>query len=60
MLRSLKLRRRLFAMSLAGIILGMSFLSSAQTNSEPAIKTGYAPVNGLRLYYEIFGAPENR
>ena len=55
MLRSLKLRRRLFAMSLAGIILGMSFLSSAQTNAEPAIKTGYAPVNGLRLYYEIRG-----
>lgn len=55
MLRGMKLRPGLFAMFLAGIILGMPFLSSAQPGAEPAIKTGYAPVSGLSLYYEICG-----
>jgi pimeloyl-ACP methyl ester carboxylesterase len=55
MLRGMKLRPGLFIMFLAGMILGMSFFSFAQTGAEPAIKTGYAPVNGLSLYYEIRG-----
>ena len=27
----------------------------ATTDSLTAIETGYAPVNGLRMYYEVYG-----
>jgi pimeloyl-ACP methyl ester carboxylesterase len=47
------LRRRLSTTSAAGIILATSALALAQT---PTDKSGYAPVNGLNLYYEIHGA----
>ncbi len=42
----------------AGIILATSALGFDQTGSTPALKTGYAPVNGLKLYYEIHGTGE--
>ena len=51
------LRRRLIATS-AGIILTVSALAFAQTRTTTALKTGYAPVNGLNLYYEIHGTGE--
>ncbi len=40
------------------IILVMSSSVFAQTSPEPAVKSGYAPVNGLKLYYEIRGSGE--
>ena len=49
----MSIRRRLSATSAAGIILATSALALAQT---PTDKSGYAPVNGLNLYYEIHGA----
>jgi pimeloyl-ACP methyl ester carboxylesterase len=43
----------------AGLILAASSFAFAQTHmSSVVIKTGYAPVNGLNLYYEIHGAGE--
>jgi pimeloyl-ACP methyl ester carboxylesterase len=42
--------------SALGIIV-MSTISLAQS-AAPAVKTGYAPVNGLKLYYEIHGSGE--
>jgi pimeloyl-ACP methyl ester carboxylesterase len=42
----------------AGIILAASTLAMAQTPTTTALKTGYAPVNGLNLYYEIHGTGE--
>jgi len=42
----------------AGIILAASALAFAQTRTTTAIKTGYAPINGLNLYYEIHGTGE--
>jgi pimeloyl-ACP methyl ester carboxylesterase len=36
----------------------MSSILSAQSTATPAVKTGYAPVNGLNLYYEIHGTGE--
>jgi len=41
----------------AGIVLATSAIALAQ-NVTTAGKTGYAPVNGLNLYYEIHGAGE--
>ena len=40
----------------AGIVLAASALAFAPARPAPAVKTGYAPVNGLKLYYEIHGA----
>jgi pimeloyl-ACP methyl ester carboxylesterase len=40
----------------AGIILAASTLAFAEKPTTNAPKTGYAPVNGLKLYYEIHGA----
>jgi pimeloyl-ACP methyl ester carboxylesterase len=40
------------------IILAVPALAFAQTSPATAVKTGYAPVNGLKLYYEIHGAGE--
>jgi pimeloyl-ACP methyl ester carboxylesterase len=52
------LRRRFVATSAAGIILATSSLAFSQKSTTPAVKTGYAPVNGLNLYYEIHGTGE--
>src|SRR5712692_7911198 len=52
------LRRSLIAMSAAGIMLAALPLAFAQTHKTTGPKTGYAPVNGLNLYYEIHGAGE--
>ena len=43
--------RRLMAASAAGIF----FLAAAAAQTPPVPRTGYAPVNGLKLYYEIHG-----
>jgi len=40
----------------AWIVLAAFGLSFAQARATTAPKTGYAPVNGLKLYYEIHGA----
>src|SRR5438132_7352283 len=47
--------RSFIATFAAGIILAASALAFAQTRTTTALKTGYAPVNGLNLYYEIHG-----
>lgn len=44
--------------TVAAIILTASTPGFAQTRTAPPLKTGYAPVNGLNLYYEIHGAGE--
>jgi pimeloyl-ACP methyl ester carboxylesterase len=49
-------KSRLGSISAIAIILAASTLGRAQTNA--AVKTGYAPVNGLKLYYEIHGTGE--
>jgi len=49
------LRRSFIATFAAGIILAASALAFAQTRTTTALKTGYAPANGLNLYYEIHG-----
>ena len=51
-------RRRLIATSAAGIILAASSFALAQARTTTAVKTGYAPANGLNLYYEIHGTGE--
>jgi pimeloyl-ACP methyl ester carboxylesterase len=56
---TMTLRSRILATSTAaGIILAISSLALAQTPATNAAKTGYAPVNGLNLYYEIHGTGE--
>jgi pimeloyl-ACP methyl ester carboxylesterase len=52
------LRDRFVAKSVAAVILAASSLAFAQKNTTPVAKTGYAPVNGLQLYYEIQGTGE--
>ncbi len=52
------LRRRLIGHSVAGIILATTSLAFSQERTSSAVKTGYAPVNGLKLYYEIHGRGE--
>src|SRR5712691_3925799 len=52
------LRRRCIATTTAGIILATFSLAFAQKSTTPAVKTGYAPINGLHLYYEIHGTGE--
>jgi pimeloyl-ACP methyl ester carboxylesterase len=54
----MKPRSRIVAISAAGIVAATSFLAFAQTRAPGAVKTGYAPVNGLNLYYEIHGTGE--
>lgn len=51
------LRRSLIPTSV-GIILAASAPAFAETRTTTAPKTGYAPVNGLNLYYEIHGTGE--
>jgi pimeloyl-ACP methyl ester carboxylesterase len=52
------LRRRFIATSAVGAVLMASPLAFAQTRTTTALKTGYAPVNGINLYYEILGTGE--
>jgi pimeloyl-ACP methyl ester carboxylesterase len=53
------LRRSLFKMiTVAVIVLAALPVAFAQTRTTAAVKTGYASVNGLKLYYEIHGAGE--
>jgi pimeloyl-ACP methyl ester carboxylesterase len=54
----MKLRRSLIAITAAGMILTASAVALAQTRATTALKTGYAPVNGLTFYYEIHGTGE--
>src|SRR5438477_11715080 len=51
------LRSKFVATSFARIILATSSLAFAQNSTTP-VETGYAPVNGLKLYYEIRGTGE--
>jgi pimeloyl-ACP methyl ester carboxylesterase len=48
-------RWHLIAESTAGILLAASAFGHAQTVNMPASKSGYAPVNGLKMYYEFHG-----
>ena len=48
------LKRRFAASRTAGTILAASALALAQ--SRTPVKTGYAAVNGMNLYYEVHGA----
>src|SRR5436309_3783447 len=48
-------RRDFLAVSTAGSVLAASASALGQTGTR-AVKTGYAQVNGLKLYYEIHGA----
>jgi len=50
--------RKLTSTAVAGIILAASCLAFAQNAMTTAVKTGYAPVNGLNLYYEMHGTGE--
>jgi len=49
------LRRHFIMRSTAGIILAASIFAFTQTSSTAALKSGYAPVDGLKMYYEIHG-----
>jgi pimeloyl-ACP methyl ester carboxylesterase len=48
------LRRRFITRSTAAIILASSIFAFTQTNTT-ALKSGYASVDGLKMYYEIHG-----
>ena len=39
-------------------VAALCLVISGAVRAEPAAQTGYAPVNGLRIYYEIHGAPD--
>jgi hypothetical protein len=49
--------RRSFLATSVGV-LASSSLVNAQPAPPAASKTGYAPVNGLKMYYEIHGSGE--
>lgn len=54
-------RRRFIASSTAGLVLATgsrSRASAQERGTSTAPKTGYAPVNGLSMYYEIHGSGE--
>jgi pimeloyl-ACP methyl ester carboxylesterase len=51
-------RRNFIAATAAGIGLAATGLAGGQTQERAEPKTGYAPVNGLKLYYEVHGAGE--
>jgi pimeloyl-ACP methyl ester carboxylesterase len=50
----MQLRRRM--LSTAGVLLATASLALAQEHPGGGVKSGYAPVNGLKLYYEIRGS----
>lgn len=49
-------KTRLLAAAIAGIILTTAAMAGAQANKATTVQTGYAPVDGLKMYYEIHGA----
>src|SRR5882757_2907392 len=49
------MRKRFVAASTAGIVLVSSIFAFTQTSTTAAPKSGYAPVDGLKMYYEIHG-----
>ncbi len=51
-------RRSFIVTSAAGMTLAASALAFSQASAKTAVKTGYAPVNGLKLYHEIHGTGE--
>jgi len=51
-------RRSFTGRSAAGIILAASTVVFAQTSTTAVSRSGYAPVDGLKLYYEIHGSGE--
>ena len=51
-------RRNFIAATAAGIGLAAAGLTRGQTPENPTPRTGYAPVNGLKLYYEVHGTGE--
>jgi len=51
-------RRNFITATAAGIGLAAAGLARGQTGENPTPKTGYAPVNGLKLYYEVHGTGE--
>src|SRR6266478_1752777 len=55
---TMTLRRIFITAAVVGITLASSALALAQTRPPTVPKTGYAPVNGLKLYYEIHGSGE--
>lgn len=50
--------RTLIAAGMVKAVLAIWTLALVQTKSTEAVKTGYAPVSGLKLYYEIHGSGE--
>jgi pimeloyl-ACP methyl ester carboxylesterase len=48
--------KTMIAVGAAKVVLAASALVLAQARTPTATKSGYAPVNGLKLYYEIHGA----
>ena len=51
-------RRRFIAACIGIILAASSLMATAQTHVSSEIKKGYAPVNGVKLYYEIHGSGE--
>lgn len=51
-------RRSFLAASAAGGVLAASVKAFEQAAMSGSVKTGYAPVNGLKLYYEFHGTGE--
>lgn len=52
----MQLRRRMLSTSAAGVLLATTSLVLAKDRGNAGVKSGYAPVNGLKLYYEIRGS----
>jgi len=50
-------RRRTFLAALATTVAASSASWAADDAGTPAVERGYAPVNDLKMYYEIHGAP---
>jgi pimeloyl-ACP methyl ester carboxylesterase len=54
----MQLRRRMLSTSAAGVLLATASLALAQDRGNASVKSEYAPVNGLKMYYEIRGTGE--
>jgi len=52
----MQLRRRMLSTWAAGVLLATASLALAQERAGGGVKSGYAPVDGLKLYYEIRGS----
>jgi len=54
-------RKGTLAMGVAGTLVSLASVPSTWGGSAPpAVRSGYAPVNGLRLYYEVHGPADGR